>query len=153
MEMKKAMEAAVDAQRAAVEDAKRAAKEAGVAAKEATEAAKGEASKAWVKAWSIPAEPVAPAKAPAIRIERRTAPTPTPAPTPAPAKAPQALKEIRIETAPFRESADMAIVPKEELKRLLKLAESLEEQTELGELKSGSVGEAVKNLTSRTARR
>ena len=132
LEMNKAMEAAADAQRAAAKEVKRATKE----AKEAGEAAQAEAAKATAKAWSIRTQ------APAIKLERRA----QPAEVPVKPKAPQPPQEVRIESLPFRESSDMAIVPKEELKRLLKLAESLEKQQEQGELKSGSVGEDVKKL-------
>jgi len=107
LEMKKAMEAAADAQRAAAKEVKRATKE----AKEAGEAAQAEAAKATAKAWSIRTQ------APAIKIERHSAPAKVnlePNTLQPPAK-------IRIESSQFRESADMAIVPKEELKRLLEL--------------------------------
>ncbi|MBA4107513.1 MAG: hypothetical protein C0485_17385 [Pirellula sp.] len=116
LEMKKAMEAAADAQRAAAKEVKRATKE----AKEAGEAAQAEAAKATARAWSIRTQ------APAIKIERRAAP----AKTPAAPKAPQPPQEVRIESLPFRESSDMAIVPKEELKKLLSLVESTKELEE-----------------------
>ena len=135
--MKKAMEAAADAQRDAAEAQQAAVEHAKQAAQHAVEAAKGEAAKAAAKAWTIRAQ------APTIKFERRA----QIAEVPIKPSAPQLLKEVRIESQPFRESSDMAIVPKEELKRLLKLAETLEkQQAQLGELKLGSEGEAVKNL-------
>lgn len=156
LEMKKAMGAVAELHHAAVEHGKQVVKEAtdrakakaeaaNAAAQEAAkaqQAAKGETSSMWAKAWSIPAEPAAPAKGPVVKFERQDRLVEVPA-TP---NASQPPKEIRVESLPFRESADMTIVPKEELKRLLKLAETLEKQQEQGELKSGSVGEDVKKL-------
>jgi murein L,D-transpeptidase YcbB/YkuD len=135
-DMKKVMEAAVEAQRDAAEAQKAAVEHAQHAAQHAVEAAKGEAAKAAAKAWTIRAQ------APTIKLERRA----QLAEVPIKPAAPQPPKEVRIESLPFRESSDMTIVPKEELKRLLKLAETLEKKQEQGELKSGSVGEDVKKL-------
>lgn len=64
------------------------------------------------------------ATAPAITIERREFPPLKPAKPVASELRPERLKEIRIET--FEEKPDMAMVPKEELKRLLRLAEEME---------------------------
>ena len=136
VDMKQAMEAAAVAQQDAAEAQQAAVEHAKQAARHAVEAAKGEAAKAAAKAWTIRAQ------APTIKLERRA----QLAEVPIKPNAPQLLKEVRAESQPFRESSDMAIVPKEELKRLLKLAESLEKQQESGELKSGSVGEDVKKL-------
>jgi hypothetical protein len=122
LEMKKAMEAAADAQRAAVKEVKRATME----AKEAGEAAQAEAAKATAKAWNdgpAPGRAGLSVQAPAITIERYGAPLKAPA-LQTPPQPPKAPRPIRIEATEFRETADMAIVPKEELKRLHDLAET-----------------------------
>jgi len=113
-EIKKAMGAAVEAQRAAAKAQEDAAMHAKQAAQKAVEAAKSEAAKAAAKAWTIRAE------APAIKIERRLAPAKAPAAPKAPAK----VREIRVDGAPYHVESDMATLPKEELKKLLSLVES-----------------------------
>lgn len=112
-EIKKAMGAAAEVQRAAAKAQQDAAVHAKQAAQKAVEAAKGEAAKAAAKAWTIRAE------APAIKIERRSAPAKPPA-----AKAPPKVREIRVDGAPYHVESDMATLPKEELKKLLSLVES-----------------------------
>ncbi|MBL9163939.1 MAG: sigma-70 family RNA polymerase sigma factor [Planctomycetaceae bacterium] len=123
IEMKKAMAAAADAQRSAMDAANEARRTATIEVKRAVEAAQAEAAEAAkvaAKALTIRTQ------APAIVFERK----PMPAPAPAPPVAPQPPQEVRFEEAPLRENADMAIVPKEELKRLLKLAETTEKLQE-----------------------
>lgn len=121
MEMNKAMGAVAELHQAAVAHGKHAVKEATerarAKAEEAKAAAKGEAAKAAAKAWMIRAQ------APPVKVERRELFVAGPDKP----NAPQPPKEIRIESSQFRESADMTIVPKEELKKLLSLVESTKE--------------------------
>jgi RNA polymerase sigma factor (sigma-70 family) len=120
--MKKMMEAGAQAQRDAAEEVKRAVKGAAAAAA----AAKGEADKAAAQAVKFRAKPRA------MTFEHRILPPSAPVET----TAPQAVNETTVDLEPLREDADMAVVPKEELKRLLQLADEMEKLREqLKELK------------------